>query len=104
MRPGFPGTRSSMNEWLASGRYRRSGAQSLQSLQNWVRITTTLQEVGGAEISSRQDIWPSAEAADIARRVGVTLACNRTRSGGENGTESPACRASYNPGGEITSE
>ena len=49
-------------------------------LQNWVRITTTLQEVGGGVISTRQDVWPSAEAADIARRVGVTPACNRTRS------------------------
>ena len=49
-------------------------------LQNWVRITTTLQEVGAGVISTRQDVWPSAEAADIARRVGVTPACNRTRS------------------------
>ena len=51
-------------------------------LQNWVRITTTLQEVGGGVITTRQDVWPSAEAAEIARRVGVTPASHRTRSRG----------------------
>ena len=49
-------------------------------LQNWVRITTTLQDMGGGVISTRQDIWPNSEAADIARLVGVTPACNRMRS------------------------
>ena len=39
-------------------------------LRNWVRITTTIQEVGAGQISCRQDVLPSAEAAEIARRVG----------------------------------
>ena len=51
-------------------------------LQNRVRITTTLQEEGGGVITTRQDVWPSAEAAEIARRVWITSACHRTRSRG----------------------
>ena len=49
-------------------------------LQNWVRITTTLQEVDGAVIATRQDVWPPAEAADINRLVGVKLSRHRIRS------------------------
>ena len=40
-------------------------------LRNWVRITTTIQEVGAGQITCRQDFLASAEAAEIARRVGV---------------------------------
>ena len=49
-------------------------------LQNWVRVTTTLREVDGAVIATRQDVWPPVEAADIARRVGVKPASHQTRS------------------------
>ena len=48
--------------------------------QNWVRITTTLQEVDGPVIATRQDVSPPAEAADIARLVGVKPSRHRTRS------------------------
>ncbi len=40
-------------------------------LRNWVRITTTMQDVGAGRITCRQDVLPSAEAAEIARLVGV---------------------------------
>ena len=41
------------------------GSTSLgHRLQNWVRGTTTLQEVDGAVIATRQDVWPLADAAD----------------------------------------
>ena len=51
-----------------------------ERLRNWVRVTTTQQEVDGAVVTTRQDVWPGAGAAEIARRVGVTLAFHRTRS------------------------
>ena len=37
-------------------------------LQNWVRITTTIQEVAASQIACRQDVLPSAEATEIARQ------------------------------------
>ena len=40
-------------------------------LRNRVRITTTIQEIGAGQITCRQDVLPSAEAAEVARRVGV---------------------------------
>ena len=46
-------------------------------LQNWVRITTTIQEVGAGHIACRQDVLPSAEAAEIALRVGVKPGSHR---------------------------
>ena len=49
-------------------------------LQNWVRITTTIQEVGAGVITCRQDVCPNAEAAEIARRIGVRPGCDRKRS------------------------
>ena len=57
--------------------------------RNWVRITTTLQEVGGGVISTRQDVWPSAEAAEIARRVGVPPLVIGPDNGTERRTKSP---------------
>ena len=49
-------------------------------LRNWVRITTTIQEVGAGQITCRQDVLPSAEAAEIARRVGVKPGNHRRRN------------------------
>ena len=69
---------------LISTRLKREGtnlcwASIRNRLQNWVRIVTTLQEVGRGVISTRQDVWPSAEAAEIAHRAGVAPAFHRTR-------------------------
>ena len=35
-------------------------------LQNWVRLTTTVQEAGGAQICIRQDVRPDTEAYEIS--------------------------------------
>ena len=40
-------------------------------LRNRVRIAATIQEVGAGQITCLQEVLPSAEAAEIARRVGV---------------------------------
>ena len=49
-------------------------------LQTWVRVTTTLQEVDGPVLAIRQDVRPPAEAAGIARLVGVKPGPHRIRS------------------------
>ena len=40
-------------------------------LQDWVRITTTIQEIAASQIACRQDALPSAEAAEFVRRIGA---------------------------------
>ena len=40
-------------------------------LRIWDRIATTIQEVGAVELTGWRDVLPPAEAAEIARRVGV---------------------------------
>ena len=56
---------------LKMGGNDRCRASIRNRLRNRVRITTTIQEVGAGQITCRQDVLPSAEAAEIARRVGV---------------------------------
>ncbi len=46
-------------------------------LRNWVRIATTLQEVGAGRIIFRQDVLPSVAATEIARRVVVKPGSHR---------------------------
>lgn len=46
-------------------------------LQNWVRLTTTLQEQGGKLIAIRQDVRPEPEAWEIARAAGLTPRIHR---------------------------
>jgi transposase len=53
-------------------------------LRNWVRITTTIQEVAAGQITCRQDVLPSAETAEIARQVGVKPGNYRCRSRRQN--------------------
>ena len=53
-------------------------------LQNWVRITTTIQEVAASQIACRQDVLPSAEAAEIARRIGVKPGSHRRTNRGKD--------------------
>ena len=53
-------------------------------LRNRVRMTTTIQKVGAGRITCRRDVLPSAEAAEIARRVGVKpgdYRCSNRRTG-----------------------
>ena len=52
-------------------------------LQNWVRITTTIQEVAASQIACRQDVLPSAEAVEIARRIGVKPGSHRRTNRGK---------------------
>ena len=51
-------------------------------LADCVRITTTLQEVGGSQICIRQDVRPDTAAFEISRAAGVVprLHRHRTRS------------------------
>ncbi len=46
-------------------------------LQNWVRLTTTLQEQGGKLLAIRQDVRPEPEAWQIARAAGLTPRIHR---------------------------
>ena len=62
-------------------------------LQNWVRITTTTQEVAAGQIACRQDVLPSAEATEIARRVGVKPGTHRRTNRRKARQNQPMCRA-----------
>ena len=56
-----------------------SWASIRNRLANWVRITTTLQEVGGSQICMRQDVRPDAAAFEISRAAGVVPRLHRRR-------------------------
>ena len=57
-----------------------SWASIRNRLANWVRITTTLQEVGGSQICMRQDVNPDAAAFEISRAAGVVPRLHRCRT------------------------
>lgn len=46
---------------------------------DWVRIMTTLQEVGGSQICMRRDLRPDAAAFGILRAAGVVPRLHRCR-------------------------
>ena len=46
-------------------------------MDDWRRVTTNLKEVGGEQVSIRQDVRPGAEAQQIARAAGVTPRLDR---------------------------
>ena len=56
-----------------------SWASIRNQLANWVRITTTLQEVGGSQICMRQDVRPDAAAFEFSRVAGVVPRLHRRR-------------------------
>ena len=67
---------------------RRLGAQGQhdswetirRKLANWMRLTTTLTSAAGERIECRQDTRPDAEAAALARAVGVEPRLHRVRT------------------------
>ena len=48
-------------------------------LDNWVRVTTTMQAADGQPLCSRQDVRPGAEALVIAQAAGMTVREHRRR-------------------------
>ena len=48
-------------------------------LENWVRVTTTVQAADGKPLCSRQDVRPGAEAFEIARAAGLVPRVHRRR-------------------------